>query len=163
MKPNPPGKPPGKGQQSSDANFQSECDVRYGSKAEKLRQSKCFPLYSQHRTFTRVLSCRINIGGPLAPRMRTSCAPGGRRTSTPSGRSQPCDPLASKLGQRTQPKLCGGPNTIFDVSFFISWDFFYQHAAVKIAQHSVPILYDDGDEVDLPEDRYRAQGYDPLL
>jgi hypothetical protein len=29
------------------------------------------------------------------------------------------------------------------------------------AQHSAHILYDDGDEVDLPEDRYRAQGYDP--
>ena len=28
-------------------------------------------------------------------------------------------------------------------------------------QHSAHILYDDGDEVDLPEDRYRAQGYDP--
>jgi hypothetical protein len=32
---------------------------------------------------------------------------------TPSGRSQPSFPLASKLGQRTQPKLCGAPNTIF--------------------------------------------------
>ena len=29
------------------------------------------------------------------------------------------------------------------------------------AQHSARIRYDDGDEVDLPEDRYRAQGYDP--
>ena len=28
-------------------------------------------------------------------------------------------------------------------------------------QHSARILYDDGDEKDLPEDRYRAQGYDP--
>ena len=30
--------------------------------------------------------------------------------------------------------MCGAPNTIFDVSFFISWDFFYQHAAFKLAQ-----------------------------
>jgi hypothetical protein len=29
------------------------------------------------------------------------------------------------------------------------------------AQHSARIRYDDGDEVDLPEERYRAQGYDP--
>jgi hypothetical protein len=28
-------------------------------------------------------------------------------------------------------------------------------------QHSARILYDDGDEVDLPEERYRAQGYYP--
>ena len=28
-------------------------------------------------------------------------------------------------------------------------------------QHSARIRYDDGDEVDLSEDRYRAQGYDP--
>jgi hypothetical protein len=28
-------------------------------------------------------------------------------------------------------------------------------------QHSARIRYDDGDEIDLPEDRYRAQGYDP--
>jgi len=26
---------------------------------------------------------------------------------------------------------------------------------------SVRIRYDDGDEIDLPEQRYRAQGYDP--
>jgi hypothetical protein len=70
----------------------------------------------------------------MAPRMRASCAPGGSRIRTPSGRSQPCNPFASTLGQRTQPKLCGAPNTILDVSFFISWDFFYQHAAIKIAQ-----------------------------
>jgi hypothetical protein len=29
------------------------------------------------------------------------------------------------------------------------------------SQHSARIRYDDGDEVDLPEERYRAQGYDP--
>ena len=110
------------------------CNVRSGSKAEKLRQSKCFPLYSQHRTLTRVLSCRINIGGPLAPRMRTSCAPGGSRTVASSGRSQPSDPLASKLKQRTQPKVCGAPNTNFEVLFSIGWDFFYRHAAFKILQ-----------------------------
>jgi hypothetical protein len=28
-------------------------------------------------------------------------------------------------------------------------------------QYSARIRYDDGDEVDLPEERYRAQGYDP--
>jgi hypothetical protein len=28
-------------------------------------------------------------------------------------------------------------------------------------QNSVCIRYDDGDEIDLPEDKYRAQGYDP--
>jgi hypothetical protein len=30
-----------------------------------------------------------------------------------------------------------------------------------VTQHSARIRYDDGDEVDLPEERYRAQGYDP--
>ena len=30
-------------------------------------------------------------------------------------------------------------------------------------QHRVRIRYDDGEEIDLPEDRYRAQGYDPLF
>jgi len=28
---------------------------------------------------------------------------------------------------------------------------------------SVRIRYDDGEEIDLPEDRYRAQGYDPPI
>ena len=28
-------------------------------------------------------------------------------------------------------------------------------------QHSARIRYDDGEEIDLPEERYRAQGYDP--
>jgi hypothetical protein len=64
-------------------------------------------------------SCRTNIVGPLASRKRASCAPGGRRIFMPSGRSQPPFPLVSMLGQRTQPKVCGAPNTIFDVSFFI--------------------------------------------
>jgi hypothetical protein len=29
------------------------------------------------------------------------------------------------------------------------------------SQNSVRIRYDDGEEIDLPENRYRAQGYDP--
>jgi hypothetical protein len=28
-------------------------------------------------------------------------------------------------------------------------------------QNSVRVRYDDGEEIDLPEERYRAQGYDP--
>jgi hypothetical protein len=47
--------------------------------------------------------------------MRASRAPRGSRTFEPSGRSQASKPLASSPEQRTHPKVCGVPNTTFDV------------------------------------------------
>jgi hypothetical protein len=38
-----------------------ELDVAFGSKGEILAASRCFPLFSQHRTFGGAISVTVNL------------------------------------------------------------------------------------------------------
>jgi len=38
-----------------------EKEVRFGSKGEILAASRCFPLFSQHRTFGGAMSATVNL------------------------------------------------------------------------------------------------------